>query len=115
MDDHRKNAYRYLLYWAMLDIRPIAWFSVRWWHLWNPLYWRRELRFIRKAGALADWLHNLAFFASSEFERFDEEWFWRDFESIQSRYPAFELSRYRAVFEGRLTVPPKSGWEARTI
>ena len=25
MDERRKNAYRYLLYWAMLDIRPIAW------------------------------------------------------------------------------------------
>ena len=35
MDDHRKNAYRYLLYWAMLDIRPIAW--LRWFHGWRVL------------------------------------------------------------------------------
>lgn len=103
MDDHRKNAYRYLLYRAMLEIRPIAW--VRWFHGWrvlNPLHWRWQFRRVRYAGSLADWLHNLALFSSLDFERFDEDWFWRDLEYLSKGYPNFEPTRYRVIFEGRL-------------
>ncbi len=53
MDDHRKNAYRYLLYRAMLDIRPIAW--LRWfqgWRVLNPFHWRQCFRQVRFAGDL---------------------------------------------------------------
>ena len=51
MDTHRKNAYRFLLYWAMLDIRPLAWHGyVRGWRKLNPLNWRRQIRAMRIAG-----------------------------------------------------------------
>jgi hypothetical protein len=91
-----------MLYWAMLDIRPVAWLSIRWLRVWNPFYWRSELRRIRYAGALADWLHNLAFFSSVDFERFDEDRFWRDFEYVQKHYPEFQPSRFRTIFDERL-------------
>lgn len=97
MDEHRKNAYRYLLYWAMLDIRPVAWLRLR-----NLLCWPGEVRRIRRAGALADWLHNLALFSSMDFDGFDEEWFWRDGELLASRYPGLDLEQYRRIFEARL-------------
>ena len=98
MDERRKNAYRYLLYWAMLDIRPIAWLRLR-----NPLRWPGEFRRVRHAGALADWLHNLALFASLDFVRFDEEWFWKDGRSLEARYPGLDLARYQRIFEERVT------------
>ncbi len=60
MDEHRKNAYRYLLYWAMLDIRGVRWITHRPLRLLNPLTLRRELRRASRAGAEADRLHNLA-------------------------------------------------------
>ena len=53
-------------------------------------------------GSLADALHNLALFSSLDFEGFDEEWFWKDLEDVNKRYPDFEPSRYRGIFEGRL-------------
>ncbi len=103
MNDHRRNAYRYLLYWAMLDIRQIEWLGwVRGCRKLNPLSWRRQIRAIRFSGALADWMHNLAFASSVDFEGFNEDWFWRDFEAVNKRYPDFQPSRYRELFEGRL-------------
>jgi hypothetical protein len=104
MDEQRKHAYHYLLYWAMLEIRPLAW--LRWG--WNPLSWRRESRRIRCAGATADWLHNLALFSSMNFEGFNEEWFWRDFEWLRSQYPDFGLERYHNLFERQLGQPRES-------
>jgi hypothetical protein len=103
MDENRKSAFRYLMYWAIvLDVRPVAWFSIRWLHIWNPFYWRRELRRIRYAGAVADWLHNLALFSSLEFERFDEARFWKDLEFLEEYYPEFLPSRFRKIFDERL-------------
>lgn len=97
MDECRKNAYRYLLYWAMLDIRPIAWMRLR-----NPFRWPSDFRRMRRAGALADWLHNLALFASLDFARFDEEQFWKDGRSLASRDPGLDLARYQQIFENRV-------------
>jgi hypothetical protein len=97
----RKYAYRYLLYLAMLDIRPIQWLGRRRLRSWNPLYWRGETRRVQLAGAIADWLHNLALFSSHDFKDFSEEWFWRDFDSIQKRYPEVRMERYREMFEQR--------------
>ncbi|MEQ8789522.1 MAG: hypothetical protein RIC55_24725 [Pirellulaceae bacterium] len=99
MDDQRKNAYRYLLYWAMLDIRLVAWIRLPWW---NPFAWRQTWRRIHYAGSVADWLHNLAFFASTEFEGFDEEWFWNELHSFERRFGDFDLGRYKSVFDRRL-------------
>lgn len=99
MEDDRKNAYRYLLYWGMLEIRPIAWLNLKWW---KPFTLTRELRRVREAGALADALHNLGFYAAYDFQNFDEEWFWDDIESIKSRHPEFNPEKYRNFFQRRL-------------
>ena len=99
MEEDRKNAYRYLLYRGMLDIRPIAWLRVAWW---NPLSLFRELRRARLAGDVADALHNLGFYASCNFVHFDEERFWRDLEAVESRFPEFDPTYYRNMFQGRL-------------
>ena len=97
MDERRKTAYRYLLYQAMLDIRPLAWYR-----FWTPLGWWRERRRIKCAGVIADWLHNLAQHSAHNFERFDEERFWHDFDYAHSRCPEFGLERYRQRFETML-------------
>jgi hypothetical protein len=100
MDTHRKNAYRFLVYWAMLDIRPLAWHGyVRGWRKLNPLNWRRQMRAMRVAG---EWMHNLAMFAAVDFDGFDEGWFWEDGERFKSRCPGTAPNRYRQIFEERL-------------
>ena len=105
MDDARKNAYRYLLYWAMLDIRQIAWLRPRWW---NPFSVAKELRRARLAGSIADCMHNLAMFAAYDFDRFEEDWFWPELEDLQKRYPDFDSARYRNRFESRLSEEEES-------
>ena len=101
MDEQRKNAYRYLLFWAMLSIRPLSWMCWEWFRAWNPFYWRREGQRIRYAGTVANWLHNLAFFSSMDFVGFNEDWFWRDFELLRSDYPQFGVEIYRTIFDER--------------
>ena len=103
MDEQRKKAYRYMLYHAMLDIRPSAWMSSGLFRLLNPFYWRHVFQRVRRAGVIADWLHNLALFSALDFERFDEEWFWGDFQNYEKRYPAAHLSTYKVMFEQELS------------
>lgn len=107
VDEQRKRAYRYLLYWAMLDIRAVQWLGRRSWRAWSPLYWRRELRRVQYAGAVADWLHNLALYSSVNFQGFNEDWFWRDFETVRSRYSEFGLAHYQDLFEQHADQPPE--------
>jgi hypothetical protein len=102
MDERRKEAYRYLLYWAMLDIRPLAWVPTRWFHWLNPVFFWGWGRRVRRAGHLADWLHNLALFSALDFERFDEGMFWETLRWYEGRHPEFVLSHYRDIFERRL-------------
>ncbi|HEV7225955.1 MAG TPA: hypothetical protein VGN42_24835 [Pirellulales bacterium] len=102
MNEKRRKAYRYLLYHAMLDIRPIAWTHFSIFRSINPFKWQASLRQIRRAGIVADWLHNLALFSALDYEHFEEEWFWRDFDSYNARHPELQLSDYRDVFEREL-------------
>ena len=103
MDAQLQKAYRYLLYRAMLDIRPIAWMPFGFFRFLNPFKWRAAIQQIRRAGIIADWLHNLALFSVLDFERFDEEWFWRDFRHYNERHPDFQLAYYKDVFERELS------------
>jgi hypothetical protein len=100
MDEHRKSAYRYLLYWAMLDIRGIQWIAYRPLRLLNPFLLRRELRRASRVGAVADWLHNLAAYAADDFEGFKEDWFWREHEHLVKRHG--DCWSYRKTFDRRL-------------
>ncbi len=99
MNEQRKRAYRWLLYRAMLNIRLIQWAGGGWWQRLNPLCWWSNSRRVRVAGAVADWLHNLALYSALDFERFDEEWFWQDYQRLLDRYPGAGLEWYRADFE----------------
>lgn len=99
MDQRRKMAYRYLLYRATLDIRPLAWRRIG---LFNLFDWRWTWMQVRRAGVIADLLHNLAFFSAVEFEHFDEDRFWHDLRHYDERYPDFQLSQYQELFQREL-------------
>ncbi len=107
MDEHRKYAYRFLLYWAMLDIRPIAWLPHRgqWF---SPFFWQRHIRRVRALGELAEWLHNMASFSKRDFAGFDEKWFWDDFERLRAKHPEFQY--YRSLFQNALTESQTGRW-----
>ena len=89
MKKRRKKAYQYLLYQALLDIRNIERFDFPC----EP----DKLRQVRLAGAIANWLYNLADFASRDFEGFNETWFWKEHEYYCRQYP--EMISYRDMFE----------------
>ncbi len=99
MDERRKQAYRYLLYKAMLDIRQISWLPLKWYSPFSPMFWVRNIPRVRRAGEIADWLHNLAFFSMLDFEGFGEDWFWQDYQRLCERYP---LPEYRRLFDQHL-------------
>ena len=99
MDEHRKNAYRYLLYWALLEIRCLSWRPLKFFRMLNPLEWMKVIRRIHRAGDIADWLHNLAAFSSGDFEGFNEEWFWRGLDNLSKQHPDYELMQYKEIFE----------------
>ena len=96
MIDETKKAYRHLLYVAMLDIRNRCHSRER--ESRNPLEWFRQYRRSRVAGALADWLHNLAHFVSLDCA-FDEERFWQEHTYLCRRFPGNGLERYREIFD----------------
>jgi hypothetical protein len=101
MDESRKYAYRQLLYWALLEIRPIAWPSPKWSQRLNPVHWFERFRHMRAVGVVADWLHNLAIYSAGDFKGFDEEWFWQEHEWIKARI-RHSWFNYRALFERSL-------------
>lgn len=61
----------------------------------------RQYQDSRIAGAIADWLHNLAKAAADDFERFNEDAFWKTHGYLCARFPV-ELKRYRTQFDQRL-------------
>jgi hypothetical protein len=112
MDEMRKRAYRYLLYRAMLEIRPVAWMAFSFARILNPYLWRQSNIRIRRAGTIADWMHNLAFFSAHDFEGFNEGRFWNEYEGLEKRYPEYHVSDFKRVFEHVLaggTGPPYVG------
>ena len=103
MNEIRKRAYRILLYEAMLDIRAIAWLRLTFWQRFNPYAWARNQRQVRRAGVIADYLHNLARFSAYNFEHFSEDFFWQDWQSACERYPDFGLQVYKDRFDKMLS------------
>jgi hypothetical protein len=96
-----KNAYRSLLYWMTLNTRnvcpPYAPISR------NPLVWWKQYRQGRAVGALADWLHNLAWFAANDFTGFDANWFWAGYDSLCERFDEARRLDYRKRYEDDLS------------
>ena len=99
LDDEQKNAYRYLIYRAMLEIRRIQWITHSPIRLLNPFALWRKLSGASRAGAIANWMHNLALASSKDFMDFNEEWFWKECDGY---YREFRISYYRDVFDQRL-------------
>lgn len=106
MDEQRKRAYRWLLFRAMLDIRPLKWLGSQGCRPSSPLESQGEARRVQFAGVMADWLHNLAAYSAVHFQGFDERWFWDDFESVRSRYPELGLEHYQEEFARLLSADP---------
>jgi hypothetical protein len=104
LSENEKKAYRSLLYEAMLDIRNLC--QPRGHESSNPFVWRRQYRQGRVAGALADWLHNLAQHAATEFSRFDTDWFWQEYDCVCKQFSSHvgrdKLIDYRDRYEKHL-------------
>ena len=82
MNDSKKRAYRSLLYYVITDIRVICWDQ----SLIDPIP-----EPLKQIEYLVDWVHNLAAFSASDFEKFNEEWFWQD-------GPGVNVTHYRKQF-----------------
>jgi hypothetical protein len=100
MDELRQKAYRHLLYLAMVDIRTYC--QHRLGPSRNPLVWFRQYHDSLIAGAVADWLHNLANGSSFLQHGFPEESFWKEHAYLCKRFPKADLQRYRRVFDDYL-------------
>ncbi len=69
----------------------------------NPFEWHRQYRQSRAAGAVADWLHNLAIYSANGFQTFDEQWFWKEYEGLSADFPQTDFKHYRHAYERRFT------------
>lgn len=98
MDAAKKHAYRHLIYQGMLWIRPLAGVGYRWSERWSLAYWLRERSRIRRAGEIADWLHNLALFSALDFEGFDEGVFWSELDRLTELFPSEEMAAFHCIF-----------------
>jgi hypothetical protein len=67
----------------------------------NPFFWWRAKKGVSQAAALANWLHNLAFYSSRDFVGFREEQFWASLGRFERKHP--ELGCYRREFEDQLS------------
>jgi hypothetical protein len=104
LSDAEKKAYRNLLYWGMLDIRMLCQSRGR--ESCSPIEIWKQYRRSRLAGALADWLHNLAEQAATDFNSFDTERFWREYDGLRRRYSEASYGQwmdYRARYEEHLS------------
>ena len=89
MTEERRNLYRKLLYVALIDLRG---HSNK--YNWQELGQENVLQFVN---SLTDWLHNLALHASQDFKNFNEDWFWRDYQTFREQFPA---SKWAPFLEG---------------
>lgn len=55
----------------------------------------------RRAGALADLVHNIAASSEDHFAHFDEEYFWKSYERFKVRFPK-HTTDYKQEFEDEL-------------
>ncbi|WP_169515035.1 hypothetical protein [Hymenobacter norwichensis] len=101
MDANRKNAYRYLLYQFLIEVRTVPVppspqpFDTA------TFEWLAKRNYY--TGAVAYQLHNFGLAVANDFTDFDEEHFWAGLEHFSNQNPEIPLAtRYRTVFERRL-------------
>ena len=96
MNDKRKNAYRYLLYCFLIDIRTVPIPS-------QPKRTNEQLtHYSYYAGSVAYHLHNFALAAATDFIGFDEDSFWSGLEGFMCMNPSLSLAHYRKIFDQQL-------------
>lgn len=114
IDPRRQSAYRYLLYRAMLDIRRLQSRESFWERLWGIFsgrvivpkgwglhkLWGYSDELCDYSGELAEWLHNMAQFAATDFTGFNEAYFWAQGYRLAQQYP--HIHGYKVAFENRL-------------
>ncbi|HYF50084.1 MAG TPA: hypothetical protein VEJ63_11800 [Planctomycetota bacterium] len=100
MTEQRKRAYSHLLYIYSVQMRGTGFSAFL--AIWNPFNWRKIRRDLLMTHGMSDAIHNLAEFASRDFEGFDEEHFWRDVRS-NAEYYGYEET-WRPEFERALEV-----------
>lgn len=73
LDEAEKFSYRYLLYTLLLEISTLDERMINW----TSQHERDSyVRKMLNMSAIAEWLHNLAFFSASDFQGFSEQLFW---------------------------------------
>jgi hypothetical protein len=87
MTPERKELYRDLLGWAMVDMRVHSANSTT---MVRSLLGRRRnhrevLHFIY---AMTTWLHNTALYSATDFDGFNEDWFWDGYSNFRRKFPA---------------------------
>ena len=104
MDNDRKNAYRWLLYHGMLEIRShqVQMIQGSRWRFLNPFYLRRCMNYVQRSHAITEALHNLALFASKDFCGFKEDHFWKGIDSLKL-FPAYWATDFRMEFHRKLS------------
>jgi hypothetical protein len=97
MTPNRQEAYRHLLYAALVRMRMGS--RAMWW---NPLTWWRHASELTCLKDTADCFHNLAQFAIWHFENFDEARFWEDVARLGQVHGTKLVARYRGIFDDYL-------------
>lgn len=101
MDANRKNAYRYLLYQFLIEVRTVPIPPSPQKFDTATFEWLTKRNYY--TGAVAYRLHNFALAAADDFIDFDEEHFWAGLEHFSRQNPEIPIAaRYRTVFERRL-------------
>ncbi len=103
MEKVRAKAYRYIIYYGLLDIRGLTWYAWDKRQKWSPWFLFLSIDKIRARGAIAECLHNLGQFSANDFVGFDESWFWKEYDQMKARYGKHWPNDYREIFESRLT------------
>ena len=96
MTGKRKQLYRELLRWAIIDMRMYS----SWAYSNSLLLMLRRQRshrqILRFLNAMNDWLHNVALYSVVDFTGFKEDQFWQEYQHFRNHYPA---ERWVAVTE----------------
>ncbi len=90
MDEDRREAYRDLIYHAMLLLRAYPTWPVQGIKILSLRAWRQARHQAMLRSAIANWLHNLADYSARDFEGFSENAFWHEGRNWRRKYPEFD-------------------------
>lgn len=99
--NEKKEAYRFLMYYSFLHIRSIEGMANPSSIIINPFRIVKIVKYINEAGAVANWMHNLALFSSLGFRGFKENEFWQSSQHLKKKYPE-TFAYLKGIYESRL-------------